>query len=152
MIERTARERKKLKFSYKLYVFLVCLAISIFLWALVRLSKEYYYTIDYRLTYTGTPSMLRLTSVSDTVIRLKLKAQGYDLFMERVFIGKENTYEVDLHQVKLKPSAGGYSGFLLTPSLGYDIVSQTGYPHSFVSTTPDTIHFEFRLNKPARRR
>lgn len=152
LIEKTARERKKLKFSYKLYIFLVCLAISIFLWVLVRLSREYYYTVDYRLTYTGVPSMLRLTSVSDTVIQLKLRAQGYDLFMERVFTGKEHSYAVDLQQVRLRHTESGYAGYLLTPSLGYEIVSQTGYPHSFVSTSPDTIHFEFERKRSGRGR
>jgi hypothetical protein len=146
----SARKRGDQKFSIQLYVFLACLVISVFLWALVRLSKEYYYTVDYKLVYTGTPSMLRLSGVSDTVLTLKLKAQGYDFFMERVMTGGSNRYEVSLRQMRLKPAGAGYKGYLLTPSLGYEIVSQTGYPHSYLSTTPDTIFFEFE-RKAARR-
>jgi len=151
MIE-SARERRGLKVSFHLYVFLACLAISVFLWALVRLSKEYYYTVDYRLVYTGVPSVLRLTGVSDTVITLKLKDQGYDLFMERVLTGSDNSYEVSLRQLKLRPYGQQYRGFLLTPALGYDIVSQTGYPHSYLTTSPDTIFFEFERKGQGRRR
>lgn len=139
----SARKRGDRKFSIQAYVFLACLVISVFLWALVRLSKEYYYTVDYRLVYTGAPSMLRLAGVSDTVLTLKLKAQGYDFFMERVMTGANNRYEVNMRQMKLKPAGTGYKGYLLTPSLGYEIVSQTGYPHSYLSTSPDTIFFEF---------
>ena len=149
MIE-SARERRGLKYSFKLYVFLVCLGISVFVWALVRLSKEYSYTVDYRLLYTGVPSSLRLISASDTVITLKLRAQGYDLFMERVMTGSENTYEVSLRHVKLRWAGQSYKGYLLTPSLGYEIVSQTGFPHSYITTSPDTLYFEFE-RKPGRR-
>lgn len=146
----SARERRGKKFSFQLYVFLVCLGISVFVWVLVRLSKEYIYTVDYRLVYTGAPSMLRLTYASDTVLTLKLKAQGYDLFTERVLSGRDNQYEVNLSQVRLKLSGQAYKGYLLTPSIGYEIVSQTGYPHSYLSTSPDTIFFEF-VQKGARR-
>jgi hypothetical protein len=148
----SARERRGLKVSFHLYVFLVCLAISVFLWALVRLSKEYTYTVDYRLVYTGTPSVLRLTGVSDSVITLKLRAQGYDLFLERVLTGGNNSYEVSLRQLKLRPSGARYKGYMLTPALGYDIVSQTGFPHSYLTTSPDTIFFEFERKGPGRNR
>jgi hypothetical protein len=146
----SAREQRGTKFSLRLYVFLVCFIISIFLWALVRLSKEYYYTVDYRLTYTGVPSMLRLSGVSDSVITLKLKAQGYDLFLERVLSGSDNSYEISLAHLRLKPNGQSYKGYLLTPSIGYEIVSQTGYPHSYLTTSPDTLFFEFE-RKGARR-
>ena len=147
-----ARRRRGQKFSMQLYVFLVCLVISVFVWVLVRLSREYSYTVEYKLRYTGAPSMLRLSQASDTVLLIKLRAQGYDLFMERVMTGSDNDYEVSLRQIKLKPYGTGYKGYLLTPSLGYEIVSQTGYPHSYLSTTPDTIFFEFERKGTRRNR
>lgn len=148
----SARKRRDQKFSIQLYIFLVCLVISVFLWALVRLSKEYYYTVDYTLVYSGAPSMLRLAGVSDTVLTLKLKAQGYDFFMERVMTRDENNYEVSLRQMKLKPAGDGYKGYMLTQALGYEIVSQTGYPHSYLLTDPDTIFFEFERKGSGRKR
>ena len=148
----SARKRGEKKFSFQVYIFLVCLVISVFVWILVRLSKEYYYTVDYKLIYTSAPSMLRLAEVSDTVLSLKLKAQGYDLFMERALSGSDNTYEVNLRQLKLKPTATGYSAYLLTPSLGYEILSQNGYPHSYLTTSPDTIFFRFERKSLRRTR
>ena len=148
----TARKRRDQKFSIQVYVFLVCLVISVFVWVLVRLSQEYSYTVSYRLRYTGTPSLLRLSEVSDTTLTLTLRAQGYDLFMEQVLTGSDNIYEVSLRQLKLKSSGSGYRGYLLTHSLGYDIVSQTGYPHSYLSTYPDTIFFEFERKGSRRNR
>lgn len=149
---RNARETRKLTLSLRLYVFLVCLAISVFLWILVRLSKEHLYTVEYRLNFSGYPSSLRMTGASDSVLILKLKAQGYDLFMERVLTGGDKTYDVSLQQLKLKHSDDRYTGFLLTPSLGYEIISQTGYPHSYLSTSPDTLFFEFQRKGSGRNR
>jgi hypothetical protein len=131
------------KFRNQLSVFLLCLAFSVFLWTLVKLSKEYSYTADYRLKYTHAPVNMRLAGVSDTILSLKLKIQGYDYFTERLFMGRENTYEVNLRRIRLHYTDGGAKGFMLTNSLGYDIAAQTNYTHSYVAATPDTLFFEF---------
>ncbi|HNW76157.1 MAG TPA: hypothetical protein PKJ28_04655 [Bacteroidales bacterium] len=143
LIESAKKHKEDRKFSVKLYIFLVCLAISVFIWVLVRLSKEYYYTVDYTLVYTEFPSAMRLVQASDSVISLKLKAQGYDLFLERALTGSDNRYEISLRDLKVKSNGSVYTGFILTPSLGYEIISQTGYPHTYLTTSPDTIFFEF---------
>ena len=56
-----ARQRRSEKFRNQLYIFLVCLVLSVFIWALVRLSKDYYYSIEYSLNYTQIPGNLKLT-------------------------------------------------------------------------------------------
>jgi hypothetical protein len=140
---RAAFRRGLAKFRNQLSVFLLCLALSVFLWVLVKLSKEYYYTVDYRLKYTHAPVNLRLASVSDSILSLKLRIQGYDFFTERLFIGQENTYEVNLRRIRLHFTDGGARGFMLTNSLGYDIAAQTSYTHAYVAVSPDTLFFEF---------
>ena len=68
-----AGKRRNEKFRVQLWIFLVCLALSIFFWVLVRLSKEYYYSVDYRLNFINSPPHLKLVGCSDSSITLKMK-------------------------------------------------------------------------------
>ena len=61
----------------KLYVFLVCLAISIFIWLLIVLSKNNIETIDYPITYSKPPDNLVLTNVPDSLLSFRLSSSGF---------------------------------------------------------------------------
>src|SRR3989339_152575 len=97
-----ARNRGGQKFRNQLYVFLMCLLVSVFLWVLVKLSREYYYTIDYRINYTQVPSAYKLTYASDTVLTLFLRIQGYDFFTDRFLRTTSHSYDLDLSEIKVK--------------------------------------------------
>ncbi len=139
---RSAFRRGGARFRNQLSVFIVCMAVSVFLWILVKLSREYYYSVEYHLKYTHVPSGYRLVAAADSILYLKIRIQGYDYFTERLFMGKESTYEISLRSLHLRPSENGARGYLLTNSIGYDIASQSGYTHSYVTTSPDTLFFD----------
>lgn len=138
-----ARRRRGLKFRNQLYVFLICLAVSVFLWILVRLSKDYNYTVGYKLDYVHMPYGFRLVDASDSVLNIALKVQGYDFFSERMFMKGESRFDVSLKNVRVRTTDDGYTGYMLTNALGYEILSQSGVPHTFLSTSPDTLFFRF---------
>jgi hypothetical protein len=138
-----ASQRKSEKFRVQLTVFLLCLVLSIFIWILVRLSKDYYYSVDYQLNFTNSPSNLRMISYSDSILTLKLKIQGFEFFSEHFLIRQDRQFDVNLKNVRLRPSGDRPSGYLLTNRIGREIVSQSSFPSDVFFVTPDTLFFEF---------
>jgi hypothetical protein len=138
-----ARQRRTQKFRNQLYIFLICLLLSIFIWALVRLSKDYYYSIEYHLVYTQLPANLRMVSTSDSTINLRIKIQGFEFFSEQFIIKQYREYEVSLRNVRLRYLGEHTLGYLLTNRLGKEIISQTNFPSEVYFVSPDTLFFEF---------
>jgi hypothetical protein len=140
---RNARKRKVDKFRNQLSVFLACLIISIFLWLLVHLSKEYFFTAEYRLNYTQVPWNMKMLSCSDSVLILTVRLQGYEFFSEQFFRRKKREHDVSLHGLRMKIGDDQAYGYLLTRGIAKDIAEQTAYPLEIFSTSPDTIFFTF---------
>lgn len=138
-----ARQRRTEKFRNQLYIFLICLLLSVFIWALVRLSKEYYFSVEYHLNYTQTPSNLRMVSTSDSTINLRIKIQGFEFFSEQFIIRKYREYEVSLRNVRLRYLGEHTLGYLLTNRIGKEIITQTNFPSDVYFVSPDTLFFEF---------
>ncbi len=145
-----ARQRRSEKFRVQLSVFLLCLVLSIFIWALVRLSKEYYYSVDYHLNYKSLPGNLKMISYSDSTLTLKLKIQGFEFFSELFLIKQDHQFDVNLKNVRLHITGDHAFGYLLTNRLGREIVSQSSFPTDVFFVTPDTLFFEF-ANMPVKR-
>jgi len=141
------RKRRSQKFRRQFSVFLICLLVSVFLWSLVKLSRDYYYTVDYSLNFTNIPPSYKLISSSDSLLTVSMKVQGYDFFTEKLFPRDTRTYAMDLSSIKVKGKSGEVYGFLLTAPMGYDIASQSRYRNHLLSTTPDTIFFRFERRR-----
>jgi hypothetical protein len=140
---RNARKRKVGKFRNQLSIFLICLVMSIFLWILVHLSKEYFYTTEYKINYTEIPWNLKMVSCSDSVLILTLRLQGYEFFSEQFFRRKRRECDVSLRGMKIRIGEDQVNGFLLTRGVARNIAEQTAYPMEIFSTAPDTIFFTF---------
>ncbi len=138
-----ARQRRSEKFRNQLYIFIVCLVLSVFIWALVRLSKDYYYSIEYSLVYSQVPGNLRLTSSSDSTLNLKIKVQGFEFFSEQFLLKQSREYDVSLRNVRLRYNGDHVWGYLLTNRLGKEIISQANFPSDVYFVSPDTLFFEF---------
>ena len=140
---QNAREKRADKFRTQFAIFLICLVISTFLWFLVKLSKDYYYTIGYRLTFTQIPENLRLVKCSENTLVLKMKVQGFDLVSERYIIPNDQVADVSLRNIKVKPDGRFLSGYLMTQSIGKEIAIQANISKEIVSVSPDTLFFNF---------
>jgi hypothetical protein len=138
-----ARQRRSEKFRNQLYIFLVCLGLSVFIWALVRLSKDYYYSVEYHLNYTGAPSHLKITAFSDSTLNLRIKLQGFDFFSEQFLFSHYREHEVSLKNMKLRYNGDHAAGYILTSRIGKEIVLQSNFPGDVYFVTPDTLFFEF---------
>lgn len=129
-------------FRSQLYVFIVCLLISIFIWSLVRLSRDYFYTINYRIHYTQVPSNLRLTSFSDSVLTLSIRLQGFDFFSEEFLRPRNLNYNVSLRKMKIHQANGEISGYLPTYETGRELTARLNFPSEIFTVFPDTLFFE----------
>ncbi len=146
-----ARKKRAGKFRRPLYTFVICLAISIFLWVLVRFSKDYIYTVEYHLTYTQVPDYLKWVQEPDSLLTLSIKVQGFDFFSEEYFRASDRSFEVSLKRLKLRTNAENQlTGFLLTRNIAMEISRETNYPLEIYSTSPDTIFF--RLERKLQKR
>jgi hypothetical protein len=141
-----ARQRRSEKFRNQLYIFIVCLVLSVFIWALVRLSKEYYFSIRYNLVYTDMPGHLRITGKSDSVLVLRIKVQGYELISEHLVARQDREYEVSLRNLRLHYDGDHIDGYLLTNRIGKEIISQSSFPSEVFFVSPDTLYFQFERN------
>jgi hypothetical protein len=141
---RNTRKRKLYRFRDQIYIFFICFLISVFLWILVRLSKNYYHTVHYDLQYSEIPSSLRLVGTSDNTLTLRIKVQGYDFFSEKYIKAGKKSYDLSLKGIKVRPvSDDMVRGYILTSSVASDIASQTSYPLEILSVSPDTLYFTF---------
>jgi hypothetical protein len=140
---RNARKKKVEKFRTQLSVFLVCLILSVFIWLLVHLSKEYYYTAEYKLHYTHIPWNMRMISCSDTMLSVTIRLQGYEFFSEQFFRKKSLQTDVSLKSMKMKIGEDEVEGYLITKGIARTIAEQTSYPLEIFSTSPDTLFFTF---------
>jgi hypothetical protein len=142
-----ARNRKVLTTRHQIWLFTACLVISFFLWALVRLSKTYYYAVDYRLNYTQVPENFYIARQSDSVLTIQLRVQGYDFLTEKYFVNRDHAQEVSLRRVRVHYRDHMLSGYLLTDGIVREITSKTLFPMEIVTYTPDTLFFQFERKK-----
>ncbi|MEI7499450.1 MAG: hypothetical protein WCK84_03280 [Bacteroidota bacterium] len=138
-----ARQRRSEKFRNQLSVFIVCLVLSVLIWALVRLSKDYYYSIEYRLNYNQVPGNLKLLGCSDSTLNLRIKLQGFEFFSEQFITHQDREFETSLRNVRLRYNDDHIDGYLLTNRIGKEIISQTNFPSEVYFVSPDTLFFEF---------
>ncbi len=138
-----ARKKRSDKFQHQLYIFIVCLIISSFIWALIRLSKDYYYTLHYRLNYTQIPANLKMVSASDTMLTIKIRLQGFGFFSEQFFFPSVRSHDVSLENIKLRYHDSKITGMMLTHAIGKEIATETNFPSEVYFVTPDTLSFVF---------
>lgn len=139
-----ARQRRSEKFRNQLSIFIVCLVLSVLIWALIRLSKDYYYSIEYKLNYIQVPGNFKLEGYSDSTLHLRIKLQGYEFFSEQFLLKQDRQYDVSLRNVRLRYSGDHITGYMLTNRIGKEIIAQTNFPSDVYFISPDTLFFEFR--------
>jgi len=137
-----ARNNRGDKFRHQLYIFLVCLILSVFIWSLVRLSREYYYTINYRIHYTNLPSNLKMTGFSDSILTVSIRLQGFDYFTEEFIHLRDPQYHVSLRKIRVHTDDGQVTGYLPTADIATDIRDKMNFQSEIYMVMPDTLFFD----------
>jgi len=123
----------------KTIVFLVCLVISIFLWFLIKLSKEYELNIEIPVKLQNLPRDQILISKSDSTINVRVKDNGFDLIGTDLF-GISTPIIIDVRKLhKRSLRHGKTKAYILTSSFDDLLQQQFNSASSISHIKPDSI-------------
>ncbi len=140
---RSAKEPKDVHFRSRIYVFLVCLGISVLLWFLIVLSKNYYGTVEYPIEYKNLPNDLVLTNTPDSILSFRVTSGGFELAILK-YLTRKRPVEIDLRDQQLrKVSDKKYVVRINTSDFSSGILNRLNLSEKMVSVSPETIELNF---------
>ena len=86
------QQRKK---NTHLTLFIICLIISIVMWLMIKLSREYSTTVLFSVRYTGLQNQNTILPGSDSILFINLQTTGYNILFRQIF-HQNYKLEVDL--------------------------------------------------------
>ncbi len=122
------------------YTFLICVIISVFIWLMIKLSDDYYDTINCKINYVNIPEGKTILNSSDTTISLRLYARGFRLFSLK-YMNSRPEITVNLQKTKLHKSRYTYSSYILTRPFIQSIKDELDIANEIESIYPDTLSF-----------
>lgn len=125
-----------------LYVFLVCLAISIFIWFLVALSKESYTSLEYPVQFINPPADMVIVNQPDSVLTFRISSAGFEYLTLR-YLNRRKPIQVDLSRINLEEKNGFFMGSFITSRLTAEIRKQYNFSEELISISPELIEFKF---------
>ncbi len=124
-------------------MFSVFLLISVFIWFLNALSKNYTSVIEYPLTYSDFPEGRVLVGELPEHLELRINAHGWVILRYRAF-RKPVPISFQLSAFSLnKPGADSSRAYLLTRYLKDQVSRQLPPELQLLEIKPDTLHFQF---------
>jgi hypothetical protein len=141
---RRARKPGDTRFRKQLYVFLVCLAISVFVWLLASLSKAYVSEVKYHLVYTNVPQDRVLDKEGIEDIHLRIRSRGFDLFSLK-YLTIKNPIIVNLEELYIRKDPVSGKSYFLSNQIRQQLVNQLDAADQLLGIRPDTVFF--RLDK-----
>jgi hypothetical protein len=126
----------------QLYVFLICLLISIFIWFLIVLSKETFTSIDYPIVFKNNPEELVLVNKPDSILSFRVSSGGFELFTLKYLTRKHPIY-IDLNTLELNNEGKNYVAAYSTSKISREIIGKLNISQEYVSISPAIIYFRF---------
>ncbi|MDZ7740351.1 MAG: hypothetical protein U5Q03_00965 [Bacteroidota bacterium] len=123
-----------------LYIFLLCLGISIFIWLMIKLSNDYYSTLTYHVDYVNIPDDNLLAPDADSTIAMNIEAQGFKLFSLK-YLRRNPKIEIDLQKTRIHKNRYRFGFYVLTSSLRNKLEQELKLTDESFSIYPDTLSF-----------
>jgi hypothetical protein len=133
----------KLKSRNRLFVFLLCLLISFFIWFLIILSKETQTIIEYPVVFENNPGNLVLINQSDSVLSLNVSSGSVELITLK-YLSSRSPVKIDLANVKFVRDGNLFKTTLLTSEFSRKLIDRMSVPYDQVIVTPDFINLEYQ--------
>jgi hypothetical protein len=136
-------EGQKMLFRKRLLLFSVFLMISVFVWLLNALSKNYTSEIEFPLVYSDFPEDRVFVGELPGQIDLSINAIGYALLRYKVFRKpvpislKESSFSLN------RPGQDSTRAYILTRYLRDQVSLQLPSELQLLEINPDTLHFQF---------
>ena len=136
-------ERQRMQFRKRVLLFSVFLLVSVFIWLLNALSKNYTTHIPYPLVYENLPENKVLVGDLPGELDLSVNAHGYALLRYKVF-RKPDPVLLSVSSFNLsRQGSDGNRGFLVTRYLKDHVARQLPDDLQLMELQPDTLHFQF---------
>ncbi len=136
------RDPKDYTLRSQLYVFLICLGISVFIWLLIALSKESYTSIDFPIVYENVPEDLVLVSKTDSILSFRVASGGFELFTFK-YLTRKDQIKIDLSELPLSREGNYYLSIFPTNRISGKIINKLNISDEIVSISPENIYFRF---------
>jgi hypothetical protein len=130
------------KSSNRLFVFIICLGISMFIWFLIVLSRESFTTIDYPIVFENNPGNMVLINSSDSILSLNVSSGGLTLITLK-YISRRTPVKIDLKNLDLIRDGYFYSARISTADVSKKIIDRLNLPEEHISVSPEMIFLKF---------
>ncbi len=130
------------KIRNEVYVFVICLVISVFIWFLIAISKEVYTALEYPVKFVHPPADMVLVNSPDSVLTFRISSGGFEMLTLR-YLTPKKPIEIDLRNMSLEQQDGYFTGVFNTSRLSADIRKQYRFSEELVSISPENIYFRF---------
>jgi hypothetical protein len=136
-------EGQRLQFRNKILLFSIFLLISVFIWLLNALSKNYTSVIVYPLEYTDLPEDKVFVGDLPGHLDLRVNAHGYALLRYQVFRKPVPiSFKVSAFTLN-RPGQDSTRAYILTRYLKDQVSRQLPTELRLLEVKPDTLHFQF---------
>lgn len=136
IIDRAKNPRDE-NFRKRVYIFLICVGISLFIWFLIKMSDEYVAEFNIPLEFTNLPAD-KILNDQDQELRIRLKGEGGDLFSLK-YLSPRGHIIAGLNELELKKSRYFDRYYILTRQLRGQVEMRFDFEHELLSIEPDTI-------------
>ncbi len=138
---KQAKRPRDIKFRNQLYVFLMCLGISVFIWFFIKLSQEYVTNVNFSVIYTNLPQNKVISDNPDNEIKLNIKSKGIDLFTLK-YLTLRNPVNIDFRYIHIRKNTENDFNYILTNQLRQQVISQLDPSDHLLDIKPDTLFFK----------
>jgi hypothetical protein len=137
-------ETEKIAFRKKVMLFGFFLTVSVILWLLVALNKQYDDQISYPVTYKNFPENKVLIADAPDHLRLSVNANGFTLLRFRLSSRYlPISFSVNSFKMNRLPGADSSSFYIETRYAREQIAAQLSTDFTISKITPDTLIFRF---------
>lgn len=126
----------------KLYVFLICLLISIFIWFLIALSNESVTALVYPVKFKNAPADMVLVNTPDSVLTFRISSGGFELLTLK-YLSRKKPIEIDLANLVMENQDGYFTANYNIATLSAEILRSYSFKEELVSISPEILYFRF---------
>ncbi len=136
---KKAKNPKDIKFRSQLYILLICLALSIFIWLLIKLSQDTQTIVSYNLKLSNPPEA-KILQQDTKKIELSVRSKGTNLFSLK-YMTVRPSLKINLTEFKYRKKLNTNKYYILSQQLRQKIITRLKPGEELIGIYPDSIYF-----------
>lgn len=126
----------------QIFVFIICLAVSLFLWLTIILNRYYVNALSFNVKISDNGNNGQLIPMQKNRVFFEIRAQGYQLLFNELAIARNRSLTVRRDKLKKSRQPGMF--YITSRSLITSISSRFPSSSEFLNIRPDTLFFKIR--------